>query len=268
MTANSSASIGPRSPSRMLATLAIFLTSQTRAIDAFVAPASSYHHHQLPIIINNVGRDSATTLHLARKYVVIGGNIDGINPNKDEEEDTYNMSKKERRRRERERGAANFKSGAYREKKTMKEKMKNVNFDKLDEQVTKQRPSFPREMRNNNNNTVPNKKKLSPKAARLQKQRTAGGNITSNLETTTSDQSPEKQAIQIRVAKRGSKTVTMVQGMTLPFKERKVLLKEMKTMLGGGGALVEGVLELQGSHSDKILEYLKSKGYSSAKKAG
>lgn len=60
----------------------------------------------------------------------------------------------------------------------------------------------------------------------------------------------------------------MVQGMTLPFKERKVLLKEMKTMLGGGGALVEGVLELQGSHSDKILEYLKSKGYSSAKKAG
>jgi len=179
------------------------------------------------------------------------------------------MSKKERRRRERERGAANFKSGAYKEKKTMKEKMKNVNYDKLDEQVTKQRPLFPREIRNNNNNnTVQNKKKLSPKAARLQKQRTAGGNITSNVETTTSDQSPEKQAIQIRVAKRGSKTVTMVQGMTLPFKERKVLLKEMKTMLGGGGALVEGVLELQGSHSDKILEYLKSKGYSSAKKAG
>ena len=121
----------------------------------------------------------------------------------------------------------------------------------------------------NNNNTVKTTKKLSPKAARLQKQRTAGGNITSNIETTTtSDQSPEKQTIQIRVAKRGNKTVTMVQGMTLPFKERKVLLKEMKTMLGGGGALVEGVLELQGSHSDKILEYLKSKGFVNAKKAG
>lgn len=58
----------------------------------------------------------------------------------------------------------------------------------------------------------------------------------------------------------------MVQGMTLlSFNERKVLLKEMKSNLGGGGALVEGVLELQGSHSDKILEYLKSKGYSGAK---
>ncbi len=121
-------------------------------------------------------------------------------------------------------------------------------------------------MRNNNNNNIQNQKKLSPKAARLQKQRTAGGNIISNVETSTPNKPPEKQAILIRVAKRGNKTVTMVQGMTLPFKERKVLLKEMKTMLGGGGALVEGVLELQGSHSDKILEYLKLKGYSSARK--
>ena len=60
----------------------------------------------------------------------------------------------------------------------------------------------------------------------------------------------------------------MIQGMTLPFKERKVLLKEMKTMLGGGGALVEGVLELQGAHSDKVVEYLKSKGFANVKKAG
>ena len=129
-------------------------------------------------------------------------------------------------------------------------------------QVTKERALLPRELRNNNR-----KKKLTPKAARLQKQRTSGGNINSNIETTT-DQSPEKQAIQIRVAKRGNKTITMVQGMTLPFKERKVLLKEMKRLLGVGGALVEGVLEVQGSHSDKVLEYLKSKGYSSAKKVG
>lgn len=124
-----------------------------------------------------------------------------------------------------------------------------------------------RNIENNNTN-----KKLSPKAARLQKQRTAGGNINSNVETTTTssssslDQSPEKQSIQIRVVKRGNKTVTMVQGMTfLSFIERKVLLKEMKSNLGGGGALVEGVLELQGSHSEKILEYLKSKGYSGAR---
>ena len=128
---------------------------------------------------------------------------------------------------------------------------------------------FPREIRNVEKNTN-NKKKLSPKAARLLKQRTSGGNIDSNIQTSMTGGNdgqifPEKQAIQIRVVKRGNKVVTMVQGMTLPFKERKVLLKEMKSKLGGGGALVEGVLELQGSHSDKILEYLKSKGYSGAK---
>ena len=131
---------------------------------------------------------------------------------------------------------------------------------------------FPREIRNVEKNTN-NKKKLSPKAARLLKQRTSGGNIDSNIQTPMMGGGnndgqllfPEKQAIQIRVVKRGNKVVTMVQGMTLPFKERKVLLKEMKSKLGGGGALVEGVLELQGSHSEKILEYLKSKGFSGAK---
>lgn len=57
-------------------------------------------------------------------------------------------------------------------------------------------------------------------------------------------------------------------GMTTPFKDRKILLKEMKSKLGGGGALVEGVLELQGSHCDKVLEMLKSKGYSDVKIVG
>ena len=129
-TATSSAHIGrPRS---MLAALAIFLTSRPSAIDAFITSIPN----QSPKNNLNIGRDSATTLHLARKYIVIGGNIDGINPNKDEEEDTYNMSKKERRRRERERGAANFKSGAYKQKKTMKDKFKKIDFDKLDEKVS------------------------------------------------------------------------------------------------------------------------------------
>jgi translation initiation factor 1 len=56
--------------------------------------------------------------------------------------------------------------------------------------------------------------------------------------------------------------------MTTPFSDRKALLKEIKSKLGGGGALVDGVMELQGSHSDKVLEILKSKGYSGAKIVG
>ena len=56
--------------------------------------------------------------------------------------------------------------------------------------------------------------------------------------------------------------------MAIPMKDRKVLLKEMKAKLGGGGTVVDGVLELQGSHADKILDILKSKGYSQAKVVG
>ena len=47
--------------------------------------------------------------------------------------------------------------------------------------------------------------------------------------------------------------------------ERKKMLKEMKSKLGGGGTLVEGVLELQGSHVDKILDLMKKKGFVEAK---
>lgn len=42
----------------------------------------------------------------------------------------------------------------------------------------------------------------------------------------------------------------------------------MKKSLGGGGTLVEGVIELQGSHADKVVQILKKKGYAKAKKIG
>lgn len=211
---------------------------------------------------------------LATKYVIIGGNIDGIN---NEDEDTYNMSKKERRRREREAGEEAFKSGEYKKKKKKKKKF-TINYDKLEEKVTRERPVLPREMKSEvkSNLGVPSRgnkkktaveKKLSVKAMRLQKQRTAGGTLDSSRETIL-PQEPEKQAVQIRIAKRSNKTITMVQGMTLPMKDRKVLLQEMKGKLGGGGALVDGVLEIQGSHADKVLDILKAKGYSQAKIVG
>ena len=56
--------------------------------------------------------------------------------------------------------------------------------------------------------------------------------------------------------------------MTSPMQDRKILLKEMKKKFGGGGTLVDGVLELQGSHADKALAILKKNGYNQAKKIG
>jgi hypothetical protein len=121
----------------MLVAVALLISSQTKVIDAFLlttTPTWSACTKSTTTTKYARSCSNTTTLH-ARKYIVIGGNIDGINPN--QEEDTYNMSKKERRRREREKGDANFKSGAYKKKKkTMKEKAMGVNFDKLDDKVS------------------------------------------------------------------------------------------------------------------------------------
>jgi hypothetical protein len=122
----------------MLVVAAALISSQTKeevVVDAFLLTTTSSACTKSTTTKNARScSNTITTLH-ARKYIVIGGNIDGINPNQDE--DTYNMSKKERRRRERETGYANFKSGAYKKKKqTIKEKAMGVNFDKLDDKVS------------------------------------------------------------------------------------------------------------------------------------
>eukprot|EP00549_Striatella_unipunctata_P017644 CAMPEP_0118677382 /NCGR_PEP_ID=MMETSP0800-20121206/2598_1 /TAXON_ID=210618 ORGANISM="Striatella unipunctata, Strain CCMP2910" /NCGR_SAMPLE_ID=MMETSP0800 /ASSEMBLY_ACC=CAM_ASM_000638 /LENGTH=53 /DNA_ID=CAMNT_0006573053 /DNA_START=120 /DNA_END=281 /DNA_ORIENTATION=+ len=50
--------------------------------------------------------------------------------------------------------------------------------------------------------------------------------------------------------------------------DRKALLKTIKASLGSGGTLVDGVLEVQGSFADKVVEVLKKNGYSKARKVG
>ena len=194
---------------RLIITVSIticMLFSSGVVIEAFVQKIKSTQQ-QRTYHVNNI-------ILQARKYVVIVGNIDGINPN--EEEDTYNMSKKERRRREREKGAADFKSGKYKLKKKSATK---INYDKLEDKVTRERTLLPREQRESATTNTRKKtrveKKLSVKAARIKKQRTVGGMVDSSSESMSV--SPEKQAVQIRLARRANKTVTMIQGLCVCF---------------------------------------------------
>lgn len=72
--------------------------------------------------------------------------------------------------------------------------------------------------------------------------------------------------IRIVIGKRGSKTVTMIRGMKMSLEERKKLLKEIENKVGGGGTVVDGVLEIQGSHTNIVYEFLVSKGYNTIEK--
>lgn len=66
---------------------------------------------------------------------------------------------------------------------------------------------------------------------------------------------------------RKGKTVTLITGLPGPEEALRDLLGDLKRRLGTGGALREGVLELQGDHRDALLEALKQRGIN-AKKAG
>lgn len=126
--------------------------------------------------------------------------------------------------------------------------------------------------RNGNNNNSGKNKRLSAKALKLKNQRTAGGLVDSTSSSKLSSskfQSPQEEEVRIAIGKRGSKVVTMIQGMTLTtMEDRKKLLKALKGKVGGGGTLVDGVLELQGPHTETALQFLKSKGYTKTKIVG
>ncbi len=75
----------------------------------------------------------------------------------------------------------------------------------------------------------------------------------------------------VRVAReskgRKGKTVTLVSGVALNETAIHELLSSLKRLCGAGGALKEGVIEIQGDHRDTVLEELKKRGFT-VKKAG
>lgn len=66
---------------------------------------------------------------------------------------------------------------------------------------------------------------------------------------------------------RGGKTVTSISGLVLPADELKQLAKRMKARCGCGGALKDGVVEIQGDQVAVLCEWLSEQGFK-VKRAG
>ena len=66
---------------------------------------------------------------------------------------------------------------------------------------------------------------------------------------------------------RGGKTVTLVSGLVLTDEALKALAKDLKEHCGSGGTCKDGVIEIQGEHRDKVMDFLKVKSYR-AKRVG
>ena len=66
---------------------------------------------------------------------------------------------------------------------------------------------------------------------------------------------------------RGGKTVTVVRGLLLAAAELEALGKQLRSACGSGGTVKDGVVEVQGDHRERVLQWLLAKGYK-AKAAG
>jgi translation initiation factor 1 len=66
---------------------------------------------------------------------------------------------------------------------------------------------------------------------------------------------------------RGGKTVTVVRGLALNDAELAALGKQLRQACGSGGTARDGVLEIQGDHRDRVLQWLLQQGHK-AKAAG
>lgn len=67
---------------------------------------------------------------------------------------------------------------------------------------------------------------------------------------------------------RGGKTVTTVSGVPLAEDALKELASALKRRCGTGGALKDGVIEIQGDHVELLLEELAKRGFKAKKSGG
>ena len=66
---------------------------------------------------------------------------------------------------------------------------------------------------------------------------------------------------------RKGKGITLVEGLAMDAAALKLMSKKLKVICGSGGTVKGGVIEIQGDHIERILDYLKKQGVT-AKRAG
>ena len=72
--------------------------------------------------------------------------------------------------------------------------------------------------------------------------------------------SADKLRVRLDRKGRGGKSVTLIEGLPMPMKEKEQLLKQLKTRLGAGGAMKDTAVELQGEHCEAVMTILQSMG--------
>lgn len=92
-------------------------------------------------------------------------------------------------------------------------------------------------------------------------------NFQSKIETTEESSQkmlhPTKQLLEVKLEKKGrsGKTVCIICGFIGAKDDLKSLAKELKMKCGTGGSVKEDTIVIQGNRREKIITFLKDKGY-------
>lgn len=84
-------------------------------------------------------------------------------------------------------------------------------------------------------------------------------------EPATLPKSQQKLRLSMERAGRGGKTVTLVRGFVGTDSDLNALCKLLKQKCGVGGSVKEGEIIIQGDHRQRLIEILKTEGYTQTK---
>jgi len=77
----------------------------------------------------------------------------------------------------------------------------------------------------------------------------------------TLNPSHQKVIVRLDRKRRGGKSVTVIEGLLIPIKDREAMLKLLKAGLGAGGTIKDYSVEIQGDHCDALIKALTNMGY-------
>ncbi len=79
---------------------------------------------------------------------------------------------------------------------------------------------------------------------------------------------PASVRVGREVAGRAGKGVSVIEGLPLEAAQLEELAARLKKLCGAGGAVKEGVIEIQGDHRDRLVAELRNLGYDAKRSGG
>jgi translation initiation factor 1 len=79
---------------------------------------------------------------------------------------------------------------------------------------------------------------------------------------------PARVRVGREVAGRSGKGVSVISGLPLAAADLEALASRLKRLCGAGGAVRDGVIEIQGEHRDRLVAELHRLGYDAKRSGG